>query len=65
MFVDEHLYWRTKKLGFLKMAPELKFEHKHVSVGKAENDETYQRSANNWEQGKATFQKHKLMGFTV
>jgi hypothetical protein len=63
MFVDEHLYWRTKKLGFLKFAPHIKFEHCHVSVGKAENDETYKRSAANWEQGKALFQKHKAAGF--
>lgn len=63
MFVDEHLYWRTKKLGFLKFAPHIKFEHCHVSVGKAENDETYRRSAANWEQGKALFQKHKAAGF--
>lgn len=65
MFVDEHLYWRTKKLGFLKLAPHLKFEHCHVSVGKAENDDTYKRSAANWDQGKAKFAEHKRMGFTV
>lgn len=65
MFVDEHLYWRTKKLGFLKLAPHLKFEHCHVSVGKAENDETYKRSAANWDQGKALFAQHRRMGFTV
>lgn len=63
MFVDEHLYWRTKKLGFLKFAPHIKFEHCHVSVGKAENDETYKRSAANWDQGKSLFQKHKAAGF--
>lgn len=65
MFVDEHLYWRTKKLGFLKLAPHLKFEHCHVSVGKAENDDTYKRSAANWDQGKALFAQHRRMGFTV
>lgn len=65
MFVDEHLYWRTKKLGFLKLAPHLKFEHCHVSVGKAENDDTYKRSAANWDQGKALFAQHKRMGFAV
>lgn len=65
MFVDEHLYWRTKKLGFLKLAPHLKFEHCHVSVGKAENDDTYKRSAANWDQGKALFAEHRRMGFTV
>jgi hypothetical protein len=65
MFVDEHLYWRTKKLGFLNMAPHIKFEHCHVSVGKAKNDETYERSAANWNQGKEMFATHRRMGFTV
>lgn len=63
MFVDEHLFWRSKKLGALQMVPHIKFEHQHVSVGKAENDETYRRSAANWEQGKALFAKHKAAGF--
>lgn len=63
MFVDEHLYWRSKKLGFLKFAPHLKFEHQHVSVGKSEDDETYRRSAANWDQGKALFAKHRAGGF--
>jgi hypothetical protein len=65
MFVDEHLYWRTKRLHALKMAPNLKFEHCHVSVGKAKNDETYRRSAANWDQGKEVFARHKQMEFTV
>lgn len=65
MHVDEHLYWRTKKLGFLKMAPHIKFEHCHVSVGKAQNDDTYERSAANWDQGKAKLAEHRRMGFTV
>jgi hypothetical protein len=63
MFVDEQLYWRAKKLNALQMAPHIKFEHQHVSVGKADNDETYRRSAANWEQGKALFAKHKAAGF--
>jgi hypothetical protein len=63
MFCDEHLYHRANKLGMLKFAPHLKFEHKHVSVGKAKNDETYTRSAANWNQGKAKFEEHKRMGF--
>lgn len=65
MFVDEHLYWRTKKLGFLQYAPHLKFEHCHVSVGKAPDDETYRRSAANWDQGKALFKQHQAAGFPV
>lgn len=63
MHCDEHLYWRTQKLGVLKFAPHIKFEHKHVSVGKAENDATYDRSAKNWDHGVETFARHKRMGF--
>lgn len=65
MFCDEHLYWKAEKLGALKFCPHLKFPHEHVSIGKAENDETYRRSAANWEQGKAMFAKHKASGFTL
>lgn len=65
MFVDEQLYWKAKKLGALKMCPHLKFPHEHVSIGKADNDETYKRSAANWEQGKAMFAKHKASDFTL
>lgn len=65
MFVDEDLYWTAKKLGALKFAEHLKFPHEHVSIGKAENDETYRRSAANWEQGKAVFAKRKAAGFPL
>lgn len=65
MFVDEDLYWTARKLGALKLAPHLKFPHEHVSVGKAQDDDTYRRSAANWEQGKAVFAKRKAAGFPV
>lgn len=65
MFCDEDLYWTARKLGALKMCPHIKFEHQHVSVGKAQDDETYRRSAANWEQGKAVFAKRKAAGFPI
>jgi hypothetical protein len=65
MFVDEDLYWTCKNNGWLKKAPHLKFPHNHVSVGKADNDETYKRSAANWDQGKATFARRKAAGFPL
>ena len=65
MFVDEHLYWRSKALGALFFAPHIKFEHRHVSVGKAADDDTYRNSAANWNQGKAMFESHKRAGFVV
>lgn len=63
MHVDEHLYWRSKKLGFLRFAPNLKFPHDHYSIGKAEVDETYRRSEANWDHGKNTLEIHKREGF--
>lgn len=65
MFVDEDLYWTCMKLECILMAPEIKFPHNHPSNGKAENDETYIRSANNWNQGKELFARRKAAGFPL
>lgn len=65
MFVDEDLYWTVQKLGAMKNAKHLKFEHCHVSNGKAPNDETYIRSAANWDQGKKLFAERKSKGFPI
>lgn len=65
MFVDEDLYWTCKNNRWIKNAPHLKFPHNHVSIGKAENDETYRRSAANWDQGKAVFARRKAAGFPL
>lgn len=65
MFVDEDLYHTCKNNGWLRLAPELKFPHNHVSIGKAQDDETYRRSAANWDQGKALFQKRKAANFPL
>lgn len=65
MFVDEDLYQVCKKNGWIKNAPHLKFQHNHVSVGKAQDDETYRNSAKNWDQGKALFARRKAQGFPI
>lgn len=65
MFVDEDLYQVCKKNNWLKLAPHLKFPHNHVSVGKSQDDETYRRSAANWDQGKALFARRKAQGFPI
>lgn len=65
MFVDEDLFWTASKHGTIKYCPHLKFPHHHVCNGKAPDDETYRRSAANWEQGKAVFAKHKALGFPL
>lgn len=65
MFCDEHLYWVCHRMGVIRNAEHLKFKHNHVSVGLAQDDETYRRSAANWDQGKALFAKHKAAGFPI
>lgn len=65
MFVDEDLFWTASKHGTIKYCPHLKFPHHHVCNGKAPDDETYRRSAANWEQGKAVFAKRKALGFPL
>lgn len=65
MFVDEDLYWTAQKIGALKLCPHLKFPHEHPANGKAPDDETYRRSALNWNQGKAMFAHRKMQGFPV
>lgn len=65
MFCDEHLYWVAFKLRALKFCPHIKFPHEHPANGKAPDDETYRRSAANWNQGKAAFAKHKALNFPV
>lgn len=64
MHCDEHLYARCMKLGVIKFAPHLKFPHDHVSIGKAQDDETYRRSAANWNHGVMMINKHRRLGFT-
>jgi hypothetical protein len=65
MFVDEDLYWTARKINAIKMCPHIKFPHEHPSNGKAVTDETYQRSAANWNQGKAVFERRKKQGFPI
>lgn len=65
MFVDEDLWWTCHLIGAMKFAKHLKFEHRHTCVGKAPNDETYRRSAANWDQGKAVFAQRKAQGFRI
>lgn len=65
MFVDEDLYWTAKKLNAMKECPHLKFPHEHPANGKAPNDDTYKRSAANWDHGKELFAKRKAAGFPL
>lgn len=65
MFVDEDLYWTCKNNNWMILAPELKFQHEHPCNGKAVTDETYKRSAANWDSGKEVFMKRKSLNFPL
>lgn len=63
MFVDQDLYHTVKNLDALMLCPELKFEHRHHCAGLAQNDETYKRSAANWDSGKELYRQRKQQNF--
>ncbi len=65
MHVDVDLFYTCQKIGALKNAQHLKFPHEHVSIGKAEDDETYRRSSANWNQGLEVFNRRKRLGFPI
>lgn len=63
MWVDCDLYEVAHRRGWLKPCKHLVFPHEHVSNGMAPDDETYRRSAANWDQGKAVFEERRRMRF--
>lgn len=65
MWVDCDLYETVRRIGAMKFAEHLKFPHEHPSNGKADNDETYTRSASNWTQGENVFKKRRALGFPI
>lgn len=65
MWVDCDLYETAKRINAIKLCPHLKFEHMHPSVGKSVNDETYTRSAGNWDQGLIVFNERKKLNFPI
>lgn len=65
MWVDCDLYETVRKLGAMKFCEYLKFPHEHPANGKAPNDETYTRSASNWNQGEEVFKRRRALGFPI
>lgn len=65
MFVDQDLYWTVKLHFKMILAEDLLFEHHHYCNNKAELDETYQRSSNNWNHGKMVYAERKRAGFPL
>lgn len=65
MWVDVDLYYVCKNNNWIINAPELNFTHLHYSIGAAPKDETYTRSDRHWDQGKAIYEKRKLLNFPL
>ena len=65
MFTDMDLFEVCNRMGVLINAPELKFEHKHYSVGKAQKDEIYQRTNAFWKQGRALYNLRRRNNFGI
>lgn len=65
MHVDVDLYYTVLQLGSIKYCQHLKFPHHHACNGMAPNDETYTRSAANWDQGLEVFNRRKKQGFPI
>ena len=63
MFADQDLYEVCDQMQVIIKAPELKFEHRHYSTGKARLDETYRKSEMNWNQGLNLFNRRKNENF--
>jgi hypothetical protein len=63
MFTDMDLFEVCDRMGIIIHAPDIKFEHKHYSVGKAPNDEIYQRTNTFWSQGRALYDRRHRQNF--
>lgn len=63
MWVDCDLYETASRRGWIKHCKHLVFPHEHVSNGMAQDDETYRRSAANWDQGKKVFEDRRKNRF--
>ncbi len=61
MWVDVDLYYTT--VNYIKLHPEITFQHNHYSNGKAKKDDTYTRSDGFWDQGKAVLARRKAQRF--
>jgi hypothetical protein len=65
MFVDEDLYWTCRENKWMLLCSDLKFPHEHAANGKVQNDDTYKRSAANWDTGKEFFKERKALNFPL
>lgn len=65
MWVDADLFHVCHNNNWIVYAPDLIFPHEHYSTSKVSIDETYLRSAANWDQGLAVFNKRKIEGFKL
>jgi glycosyltransferase involved in cell wall biosynthesis len=63
MFSDMDLFEVCSRLGVIIDATDLKFEHRHYSVGKSQNDETYKKTAGYWDQGQKLYNMRRANNF--
>jgi len=63
MWVDVDLYFTCKNMRVIVEAPQFKFPHEHYCNGKARKDETYTRSDQHMETGRAIYNERKLQNF--
>lgn len=63
MWVDVDLYFTCKKMGVIVEAPQFKFPHEHYCNGKAKKDDTYTRSDQHMETGRAIYNERKRQSF--
>ena len=66
MWVDNDLYWTCAMNDIaINRCPDLKFQHLHHSIGKAEYDDTYKHSDSFTNEGKKTFIQRQLQNFPL
>ena len=66
MFADNDLHDTARKHGMLRFS-ELRFEHKHYTAGKSENDATYkhENSPIKYTHGQRVYERRKREGFPI
>lgn len=66
MFADNDLHETARIHGMLRFS-DIRFEHKHYTVGKSENDATYkhENSSIKYQHGQRVFERRKRLGFPL
>ena len=67
MFADNDIFEVCKTLNCLYIAPHIKFQHNHYTIGKSNKDDTYDRqnSMVAWTQGNANLKQRKARNYDL